>query len=521
MLDPQVKASPRDALRIDGLTKTFTGQRALDDVSWAVPRGSITALLGMNGSGKSTLIKVLAGIYRPDPGALLQIGGTPVAFPLTPGVSHHHGMRFLHQDVGLVESLSIADNFAFVDRFRAPGILGPIDRRAQNEHVAATLRRFGVDHHPKTLVRDLNPTLRTMIGIARAFQDEDQNDASAIARNVLVLDEPTASLPAHEVDAVLTILEDLRDKGGTVIYVSHRTEEVKRIADRLVVLRDGKLVADEPTADLGVDDIVTKVVGERLKKATVRRTASRTGEIVLRAEGLSGPRIKDMDLQLRAGEITGVAGLVGCGKSELMRILAGAQPRSAGTTELKGAVYTPSSPADAIAAGVACVPQDRRREGVVLSMSVAENITLGRLSHLASKRGLSSRRERNTVLSLMDRFDVRPRNAARQVGLLSGGNQQKVVVARTAGFGGAVLLLDEPMQGIDARAKEEIAHTIRRLATDGLAVMLASSDFEDFVGLCDRVLILDRGRLMAEAAEDDITEERLAMLCAQGAGAPK
>lgn len=504
-----------DALRIDNLSKTFAGQRALDNVSFSVPRGKITALLGMNGSGKSTLIKVLAGVYQPDPDAGLNIGGSAMALPMTPKTAHEAGLRFLHQDVGLVDSLTIADNFAFVDRFRAPGMLGPISKRRQHEHVAATLEKFGISIHPGSLVGSLNPTLRTMVGLARAFQDEEESGVRAFAKNVVVLDEPTASLPAEEVDTILASLEELKANGGTVIYVSHRTEEVKRIADQLVILRDGKLVADEPIADLTVDDIVARVVGKRLDKTKIPRKAEREGDVVLTAKGLNGPRLRDVDLQVRSGEIVGVAGLVGCGRSELIRMLAGAQKPDAGTMLLGDKPYAPASPAVAISAGVTCVPQERRREGAVLTMTVQENITLGRLNTFTRNGTLDGRKEREGARRLIEQFSVKPLEPNRLINLLSGGNQQKVVVARAAGYGGRVLLLDEPTQGVDALAKQEIANIVRSLAAEGHAVVLASTDFEEFVGLCDRVVVLDRGRLVAQASGEDINEEHLALLCAQ------
>jgi ribose transport system ATP-binding protein len=514
----ETKFSPpaaEPALRIEQLSKTFAGQKALDGVSFSVPRGKITALLGMNGSGKSTLIKVLAGVYHPDTGGLLRIGGQDIALPLTPEAAHRHGLRFLHQDVGLVDSLSIADNFAFVDRFRAPGVLGPINHRKQHEHVAATLAKFGVSLHPSTLVGELNPTLRTMIGLARAFQDEEEAGLRAFARNVVVLDEPTASLPASEVDTILTSLEELKANGGTVIYVSHRTEEVKRIADHMIILRDGKLVAEEPTTDLSVDDIVTRVVGKKIEKARIPRSSEREGRIVLSADAISGNRLRDVDFNVRSGEIVGVAGLVGCGRSELVRILGGAQAPITGTMLLQGEPYSPNTPADAIGAGVASVPQERRREGIVLPMTVKENLTLGRLRTFTTNGALQSKKETAGAGELMERFSVKPNDLSRIISLLSGGNQQKVVVARASGYGGIVLLLDEPTQGVDALAKQEIANTVRKLAADGLAVVLASTDFEEFVGLCDRVVVLDRGRLVATAEGEDINEEHLALLCAR------
>ena len=259
------------AVACEDLSISFGATKALKSVTTGFERGKITALLGMNGSGKSTLIKVLAGIYRPDPGSRITIAGSPIAGHLTPQRSHALGMRFLHQEVGLVEALTVSDNFAMVGRFKAPFELGPIAQREQDDFVAQVLQRFDLPVHPQTKVADLSPTLRTMVGMARAFQHSD-GDEDVFARNVLVLDEPTASLPTDEVHAVMDTVERLRDHGGTVIYVSHRTEEVKRLADNLVVLRDGELVGGRAGAHLQIPDIVSRVVGKAIAAKEPRQS---------------------------------------------------------------------------------------------------------------------------------------------------------------------------------------------------------------------------------------------------------
>ncbi|TQL48772.1 monosaccharide ABC transporter ATP-binding protein (CUT2 family) [Homoserinimonas aerilata] len=500
------------ALRIANVSKTFAGQRALDDVTVEVPAGEVTALLGMNGSGKSTLIKILAGVYEPDAGGRAWVGGRELALPSTPAASHAAGLRFLHQDLGLVDSLTVADNFALVDRFIARGVIAPINRRAQFAHTAATLDLFDLHVHPGALVGELSPSVRTMIGIARAFQSRDAG-LDALRDRILVLDEPTASLPADEVDTVLRMLERLRERGGTTIYVSHRIEEVRRIADRVAVLRDGRLVADEPLGARDSHEIVSLIVGRPLEKVKLARAEQREGDPVLQAWGLHGSRLSGVDFSVRAGEIVGVTGLIGCGRSELVRILAGAQQPDAGEMRFQGSGYSPAGPADAVALGVTCVPQNRRSDGVVLDMGVAENLTLGRLARHTRLGSIDRAGERAAAAALSERFLVKAAGPATPVRSLSGGNQQKVVVARAASGDVKAILLDEPSQGVDALATQEIANILRGLAESGVAVVVASTDYDDLVGLADRVVVLNRGRQVAELEGADITGDRLALAC--------
>jgi ribose transport system ATP-binding protein len=509
-------ADAGEALSIQSVTKTFAGQRALSDVGFAVKRGAISALLGMNGSGKSTLIKILAGIYAPDPGARLLVAGQQVALPLTPAVSHHSGLRFLHQDVGLVDSLTIADNFAFADRFYSHGgVFGRIDVKRHHAHVGRTLEMLGIRENPRRIVADLDPTTRTMVGVARAFQDRDELGTGVFARRVLVLDEPTASLPAREVDKVLTLLETLRRNGGTAIYVSHRTEEVRRIADQLIILRDGQLIADEPTGEMSVSDIVARIVGKKVAKVRIARAREREGNVVFAATALRGERIADLSMKIKSGEILGVAGLIGCGRSELVRIVCGAQRAEAGHMTLDGKIFAPASPADAVQRGVACVPQNRRRDGAVLTMNVGENLTLGRLGDYTRGAAVSQQKERSAGREMLSRYSVKPARLDCSIALLSGGNQQKVVVARAASGQVRMLVLDEPTQGVDAVAKQEIANIVRQLADSGVAVIVASTDNDELADLCDRVIVLNRGAHTATLEADAITDEALTLACTE------
>jgi ribose transport system ATP-binding protein len=499
-------------LNVRGLSKTFAGQRALADVSMSFPAGKITALLGHNGSGKSTLIKILAGFYGPDESNVAEVDGQELSLPVAPRDAHRAGLRFMHQDLALVDDLTIADNFAFVDRFRTRGDLGPINKKREHARVADVLKIFGVAEDPGHRVGDLDSTTKTIIGMARAIQDsrEGRDD---VTRHVLFLDEPTAALPTGEVDRVLEVVRQIRDRGGAVALVSHRIDEVMRIADRVVVLRDGRVVAERDREGLNSDALVELIVGgSAIAEGT--RAGSVDDDVLLEVRGLTGSRLDDINFDVRRGEIVGIAGLVGCGRSELTRILAGAQRAVEGECTLGAEPFQPKTPADAIARGVAYVPQDRRGAGCITGMSLQENLSLGTLDAFYSRGWLSLRREKQATASAIKRFAIKPPDPRRLVAYFSGGNQQKTVVARAVRRSPALLVMDEPMQGIDVGAKREVANIIRDLADGGVSVLIGSTDAADLVGLCERVLVLSRGSLVAVVSGDEITEERLTMLAA-------
>jgi ribose transport system ATP-binding protein len=505
------------AVDITSVSKTFAGQRALDCVSASLQAGQVTALLGMNGSGKSTLIKILAGVYAPDAGGGLRVFGDEVPLPSTPAAAHARGLRFLHQDLGLVPELTVADNFAFVGRFPTRGPARAIDARRLRSRVAGTLEFLGVAVEPDQRVEELNPATRTMVGIARALDEAGGVTEATVRRRILVLDEPTASLPADQVQHVLAVVEHVRSLGGTVVYVSHRTDEVLRVADRMLILRDGRLVVDEPVGAHTAQQLVTRIVGREVVAAAPRaeRAVADAGRPVLEAVGLIGRRLRGVDLTVGAGEIVGLAGLVGCGRSELVRILGGAQVPAAGTMRLQRSPFAPSSPRRALARGVATVPQDRRADGCVLPLSVADNLSLGSLAPFVGRTGvIDTTAERQRATTLVADHAIKVATIDAPIESLSGGNQQKVVVARAADRASAVLLLDEPTQGVDAIAKQEIAHLVRRRAATGVAVVVASSDNQELVDLCDRVLILDRGAVVGELSGSGLDEDTLTYLCA-------
>jgi ribose transport system ATP-binding protein len=499
-----------EGLVVGEISKTFAGTRALVDISATFAAGSITALLGQNGSGKSTLIKILAGFYHPDPGTgSISVNGSEMELPVHPHKADQAGVRFLHQDLGLVAELSVADNFAFVNGY-STGPAASIRAREMKRRVREALDRLKVDVDPSTKVADLTPTERTMVALARAFAP----GLSGTQLRVLVLDEPTAALPAHEVETVFAALRHVRESGCAVIFVSHRIDEVMQICDQLVILRDGHLIAQRAMAGLRPDELVSLIIGKSVTRTyPARRSAP--GDVIIGASGLSGRRLNDVDVQMRAGEIVGVTGLLGCGRSELCRLLGGAQRPRAGTIRLAGNEVSFQTPGDAVHAGVTLVPQDRRRDGCILSMGVRENLSLSGIGQFWQGGRLRRDLERDMALRVIGEFDIRPANPEALMSGLSGGNQQKAIVGKWTRIHPRVLILDEPTQGVDIGAKHEIGQIIRDLADAGVGILVGSSDFDELVPLCDRVLVLDRGHIVADVPSKNLSEEKLTMLCAR------
>lgn len=499
-------------LIIKNISKTFIGTKALDNVSAHFPSGTITGLVGRNGCGKSTLIKILSGFHDPDSGTgEILVGGQPLSLPISPHTSHAAGFRFLHQDLGLVLEMTVADNFAYANGFPAR-LLGRIPSRQHNEQVAEALKRFEIHILPTRKVADLPPTERTMVAIARAFFKNGPSTNSCPV--ILALDEPTAALPASEIKRVFKALYQVRDEGGTVIFVSHRIDEVMQICDRLVVLRDGHLIADRQLEGLKAADVVNLIVGQCVERTYSPRMRT-PGEVVVNVEALSGPRLRNFDLSVRSGEILGITGLLGCGRSELIRMICGAQHPTSGAIKVESKQVKFSQPRDAKAAGIGYVPQDRRTHGCLPEHRVRENISLSNLNAFFRLGLMRKRIERADTMYIASKIGIVPLDPERIVARLSGGNQQKVVLAKWIRLKLKALVLDEPTQGVDIGAKHEIGQLIRNLADEGIAVIIGSSDFEELVPLCNRVLVLDRGSLIADVPSESLSEEKLTMLSTQ------
>ncbi|MGJ9423606.1 sugar ABC transporter ATP-binding protein [Aeromicrobium sp. CF3.5] len=494
-------------LRTTGLSKTFAGITVLTDAHLEVRRGEIHALLGGNGSGKSTLIKVLAGVYGADPGGRIDVQDVSArADEWSPHVARSAGLHFVHQDPAVFAPLTVAENLA-IGRGFIQSAGGRIDWPANRRRAAQVLERFSLDVSPKALVASLRPADRTMLSIARALQDQE-----GAHDGVLVLDEPTASLPAGEVDILLDALRTYAAAGQTIVYVSHRLPEVLQLADRVTVLRDGHQVATRQVAGLDERTLVELISGRDLERVFPERPETVSDEVVLSVRGLIAGPLQGVDFDLHRGEVLGVAGLLGSGRTTLLRSLFGDRSPEAGQITLEGATFSPRKPASAIKAGIAMVPEDRGAEGLFGSMSVRENMSAAVVSRYWSRGRLQHSRERGEARELVDAFGVRPASDDPVAGTLSGGNQQKVVMARWLRREPVVLLLDEPTQGVDVKARSEIYEHIRRAVAQGTSVLLVTSDFDELAHLSDRVVVLRKGRVTAEARGSDLDPQRLTEL---------
>ena len=479
-------------LDIRGVTKRFPGNTALDRVSLRVGRGEIVALLGHNGSGKSTLVKVLSGLYLHDEGEVV------VGSPSAPAALH-----FIHQNLGLIPTLSVVENLDLGIRPRAGGVL-PFRSRRERDRVARLIAEFGGDFDVDAPVARLTPAQRTIVAIARAF------DGWADGDHVLVLDEPTAALHGEEVDVLLAAVRAVAARGAGVIYVSHRLGEVVELADRVVVLRNGLVVAERTRGGFDRRALVELIAGAHVSDE-LERVAVQPGAVRLRLSGVTAPGLHGVDLEVRAGEVVGVSGLVGSGMEQLGGVVFGAITRESGEVVIDGVPLPAGDPAAAIRAGLGFVPADRRERGSIPTFSARENLTLPRLSDLRGRSGaVDGRRERAAAAKWMDRVNVLPAGFAEQrFDLFSGGNQQKIVLAKWLRLAPAVLLLDEPTQGVDAGAQSEIYDLLVAFARAGAAVVVASSDSKELATVADRVVVLREGHVSAQFEGDAVTESIL------------
>ena len=482
-------------LLVEGLSKTFPGLRALDDVGFTVDTGEIVALVGQNGSGKSTLVKVLTGIHDADPGARIEVRGRD-------GGDGRTAIHVIHQDLGLVGQLNTVENLD-LGRHHGLGAALPVHRRDEVQHARELLRTFDAAFDVTVPVSRLTPAERTIVAIARAL------DGWTDPHGLLILDEPTAALHSDEVGRLFTAVRRAAARGAGVIFVSHRLDEVMDLADRVVVLRDGRLVADTPVAALDHTELVRLIVGSALEQSAPRDRRG-PGELALRVRDLAGGTVRDVGLDVRAGEVLGVSGILGSGREHLAALLFGALPRTCGDVAVGGVALPPGDARRAIRAGVAYVPADRHADGAVMTMRVRENVTLPDLRRLRRRWGrLDATAERREVANWVRQVGLRPAEPERPLELFSGGNQQKVVLAKWLRNGPRVLLLDEPTQGVDVGAKASIYELVRDAAAAGTAVLMTSSDTAELASLCDRVVVMRHGTACAELQGRDLTEERL------------
>jgi ribose transport system ATP-binding protein len=497
-----------DVLRVERLSKTFPGTRALDNVSMSFARGEIHALLGNNGSGKSTLIKILAGVYGADPGGVIHVAGKSVpADHFTPELARSHGLHFVHQNPALFPMLSVAENLALGRGFElAPG--KRIDWKRQHARAQALLERFHIRVRPELPAYLLEPADRTLVAVARALQDQD-----GAHDGVLFLDEPTASLAAPEVERLMSTLRRYAQAGQTIVFVSHRLDEVLSSTDRVSALRDGRHVGTATTSDMDETKLVELMLGHPVAGLRAARSAPRAqSDALLSVSNLQGAHVHGLSFELARGEVLGLAGLLGAGASSVLRLLFGADARSGGSMRLAGQSFDPRGPADAIARGVAYVPPDRALESSFHALSVRSNLSAVNVGRYFKGLRLRHDQEHEAGRASIARFAIQAASDQQALSTLSGGNQQKVIVARWLRDEPQLLLLDEPTQGVAAHARTEIHGFLREAASRGMALIVVSSDFEELCQLCDRALVIARGRAVAEVASQKLDSHHLTEL---------
>jgi ribose transport system ATP-binding protein len=496
--------SDAPVLEMERICKSFPGVRALDEVSFRAYPGQVHVLLGENGAGKSTLMKVLAGVYPKDSGTILfegrqiEIGSTREALDL--------GISMVYQEPSLALHLSAAENIFLGREILLSHKLGILDRQALNKNTAEILKRLNLSFSPQAPVRELSAAQRQMVEIAKAL--------SAEAR-IIILDEPTASLSETEIERLFQVIRDLKKRGIAFIYISHRLEEISEIGDRVTVLRDGRVVDTVP-ASSPVDQMIRMMVGKPVKELFPRVDAPK-GEELLRVENLCSKDIlHDISFSVSAGEIVGLGGLVGSRRTELARAVFGADPLDSGRILVQGQPVRINSPADAIKAGIGYLSEDRKLVSLALSMSVRANITLATLDKCCAGPLLLRKKEYRLVENYIRDLGIKTRHADQKVEYLSGGNQQKVVVARWLATDAKVLFFDEPATGVDVGAKTEIYQLINQLAMQGRAVVIISSYLPELLAVCDRILVMCRGRIARELSREEATQEKILYFSAVG-----
>lgn len=473
------------AIEATALSKSYPGVSALKGVDFALAAGEVRALLGKNGAGKSTLVKILSGVEVPDSGVLKVSGRVVDAF--TPAHANSLGVATVRQELSLVPELSVAENI-FLGRWRKRGRL--IDQDAMGRDAAAVLAEFGVGIDPAAKVRTLSIAQQQLVEIARGL---------SFKPTVLILDEPTSSLPESEVEILLQAIRALSRRGVAVVYVSHRMDEIQRIAHSVTVLRDGRHIGTRPIADAPTAEIVRLMTGDTATVVGPARPHRITGGVALSVSGLtSASKLKDVTFELHEGEVVGLAGLLGSGRTELLRAIYGLDAIVAGRIEIFGKDAPDRTPRAMLRHGVGLAPEDRKKEGLVLDMSISSNLVLSSLRKIVRAMLLSRRKQAQLSRQAAARMSVKLASLLDPVRVLSGGNQQKIVLGRCLNAGVRVLLLDEPTRGVDIEGKGQIYALLHELAAQGTAVLVASSEMEELMLLCDRLLLMKDGAIVGE-----------------------
>jgi len=495
-------------LEVQHITKQFPGVKALNQVSLTLDKGEVLAVIGENGAGKSTLMKILAGVQSPDSGTLLINGNTVPVLNVEEALNQ--GIALIHQELNLSENLDIAANI-FLGR--EPNICGIINQNQTYVESEKYLKQVGLKLAPHTLVGNLTVGQQQMVEIAKAL---------SINARILIMDEPTSSLSLHESEALFSVIRELKAQGVSIIYISHRLGEVKELADRVVVLRDGENAGNLDRDSISHDQMVQMMVGRAVSQF-FPHTSHQPGNIVLEVKDLRTPAnpMHQINFALKRNEIVGISGLVGAGRTELMQVLFGIDAPRGGSIFINGQQIQIHSPKDAIKAGLALVPEDRKLQGLILEMAVRENVSLASVSRDRGPLGIINfLKERTLTEEMISAMKIKTPNDRQIVQFLSGGNQQKVVLGKWLAMHPAVLLLDEPTRGVDVGAKEEIYHLMVELAAKGMAILFVSSDLEEILGISDRVLVMHEGQLTGELSREEMSEEAIMQLATGQIGEP-
>lgn len=490
-------------LRIEGISKSYPGVKALQNVSFDIEAGTVHAVMGENGAGKSTMMQIIAGAQLPDPGGRLVFEGEELHLHGTRD-ANHKGIAIVFQELNLAPNMSIAENIVLGMEPHAAGVF--VDRATMLATTRSVLARLGMQNDPDTIVRDLTIAQQQMVEIAKSLVHNPR---------LLIFDEPTSSLSESETVVLFRVIADLKREGVTMLYISHRMREVFAICDDVTILRDGRHVRTMHLADTDQDELVRFMVGRDL--ANVERIPPSPGAkpVVLAVRGLTRePQYRDVSFELRKGEIVGLAGLVGAGRSETALGIFGAPAPDKGEIVLEGKTITIDRPRTAMAHGIGLVPEDRKHQGLVLGLGVGTNLSLASLTRMAKGGMIDFGAERGLIRRYIDRFRIKTPTAEQPVGLLSGGNQQKVVLAKWLATDPKVLIVDEPTRGVDVGTKAEIYAMMRELAAQGLAILVISSDLPEILTISDRILVMREGHLMGEISHAEATEERIMALAA-------
>lgn len=482
-------------LKISGIDKSFPGVKALSNACLSVYAGRAMALMGENGAGKSTLMKVLTGIYSKDAGTIEYLG-QQVMFK-GPKNSQEAGISIIHQELNLVGNLTIAENIFLGREFTTP--FGSIDWKKMHAEADKLLARLNVPHSSHQLCSELSIGEQQMVEIAKALSFESK---------VIIMDEPTDALTDTETEALFNVIRELKAEKRGIVYISHRIKEIFEICDDVTVLRDGQFIGEVAVAELTEDRLIEMMVGRRLDEQYPHVDVPE-GEVRLEVNQLSGSGVHNVSFTLRAGEILGISGLMGAGRTELMKVLYGALPKESGEVRLNGKTISNNCPQDGLNNGIVYISEDRKGDGLILGMSVKENMSLTALDHFSKVGRIRHDSEQLAVDDFILMFNIKTPSHDQQIGLLSGGNQQKVAIAKGLMTRPNVLILDEPTRGVDVGAKKEIYQLINKFKQDSLSIIIVSSEMPEVLGMSDRILVMREGRISGEFSREDATQEKL------------